>query len=262
VDDSRAEGLSRRISLAIAWVPVGGALVLGLFATAYRPAFCWLMSEDHPLEWLQFAVCALTVVVTGVTVIALVRQGRPGVAAVFLVFCAGALVLSGEEISWGQRIFTYDAAPLSGINSGTELNFDDALSGQLAESTFKLVELSLALGGTLLAIVARGRAPRSTVEVARLLAPPLIWVPAFALSFAFLLFRFTVDSGLNNTAVLFTEWAELCLYAGLLGLAISAYRRVTARSLGWILAGAVGVGLISALLALVTMVRDIFPGPA
>ena len=59
--DAAVEGISARWSGALLRLPAIGIALFGAPYVVARPSFYWLLREDHPVEWAQFALpCAAT----------------------------------------------------------------------------------------------------------------------------------------------------------------------------------------------------------
>lgn len=219
-------GVPSRLAWWIAALPLVGGIPVAA-TRVHWGLFVWLLREDHPIEWLQFAMCMIASVLAGMTAINFARRGRWILAATFAVFCLGAFVLGAEEISWGQRAFAI-ATPsdIAAENDQEELNLHNLTGlGFDISDVFKGVELLMGLGGAVLPFLTRLHPPRLTRDLFRALSPPLFLTPLFAFAAAYRAMRFalTVIGRTPDAAVMFTEWAELCLYLGLAGLAAFAY---------------------------------------
>ncbi len=105
--DAQDWGLASRQALLLALLPC----VLALVAAAtvpIRPLYRWLVAEDSLIEWLQF-LCLLgaSIFLTRLT-FRLHRTGHRRMALLYGLVTLAAWFLTGEEISWGQRIFGWD----------------------------------------------------------------------------------------------------------------------------------------------------------
>lgn len=224
--DAAGIGVGPRWAWSLVALPfVGGFVVAATWV--HWPLFVWLLQEDHPIEWLQFAMCMITSAVAGLAAVGYARRREWLLAAVFAVLCLGAFVLGAEEISWGQRAFSIATpAGIAAENDQEELNIHN-LSGLGIDISdmFKVVELLLGLGGAVLPLLTRLGRPRIRWALLRAVSPPLFLVPVFAFAGSYRALRFALMlTGHNpDAAVLYTEWAELCLYLGLAGLAVAAY---------------------------------------
>jgi uncharacterized membrane protein len=217
--DAAAEGLSRRWTWRIFWAPViGGAVCIATLPR--RSVFDHLVQEDGPFEWIQFALCVLTAVVTATVAVRFMRRGNTPAALVFALFALSMCALAGEEISWGQRVFAFDTpGSLQTLNHQQEFNVHDIDAVVPIEEMLKAVQMLVALGGVGLAVLNRLAPYRVTAPMARLLAPPLFMLPCFALAFAYRFARFFLVPE-YDAVVGFQEWAEICLYFGLAVMAV------------------------------------------
>jgi hypothetical protein len=139
--------------------------------------------EDGPVEWAGFAcylVAGLVAVETGWR-----RRWDRRAAVVALVFGVLLLVIAGEEVSWGQRIFDVETpAALVDSNRQDELNVHN-IDG--IQDKVVVGQLSLALLGALFPWVARRPEARAAVpfflgylayRLMRGAATLLDWAPA------------------------------------------------------------------------------------
>jgi hypothetical protein len=225
--NARAIGVSQRTARWAFWVPlVGAVLVAATFG--HRRAYYWLLAEDHPVEWLQFALVFAGSLLALLAAFRLFRQGDRFGGVLLTVFALGMFVIAGEEISWGQRVFAFGTpSDLASVNNEREFNVHDITKGVPLQSAFKLVELLLGfLGSAVPLYLARTRRVLRS-RAWRLLTPPLFLVPSFALVFAYRLGRFVTDTHRYSAAVRFQEWPELTLYFGLAVVAYLAYETLT-----------------------------------
>lgn len=126
----------------------------------------------------------------------LAGRGNPGPAVLLVLVALGCLVLAGEEISWGQRVFgVVTPAELAGVNHQAELNVHNANVGIPSESLFKLFAFAMGLAGVGPALLARR--PRGPLNRTSwwLIAPPLLTVPGFAAMALYQPFIFVLPLG-------------------------------------------------------------------
>jgi len=84
--------------------------------------FDWLRSEDGPLEWLQFIEYVLSSLLA--VLIFLRRKKKKEINSIVWLFVAFlALIVAGEEISWGERITGIGINSISDLNVQGETNF-------------------------------------------------------------------------------------------------------------------------------------------
>jgi hypothetical protein len=222
-EDAAAWRLRLGAAVAIAVAPV--ALSVGVAAAhVYHPLYRFLTAEDSVLEWTQFFSMAAAAVVLGAIAWRLFRQRDLRWAAFFAAGALAAVIIAGEEISWGQRVFGL-ATPdiLDDVNTQGEANLHN-VSGVLRTLNFGwMVGAGLLTVLPLIALLPqvadRARAWRTSYRI----IPPLALVPAFAIPFAYRFARFVRSGGTSGS---FAEVVELCLYLGLLVFAILILRRI------------------------------------
>ena len=84
--------------------------------------FDWLRSEDGPLEWLQFIEYLLSSFLA--FLIFLRRKKKKEINSIVWLFIAFlALIIAGEEISWGERLTGIGINSISDLNVQGETNF-------------------------------------------------------------------------------------------------------------------------------------------
>lgn len=222
VADARAERVSPRWAWRVFWTPlVGGVLVAATFAV--RPLYYALLSEDHLLEWLQFALCGLASVSAALALPGLLHRRRWLTATVVLLMALGCAGLAGEEISWGQRVFGF--AGTAGLhNRQGEFNLHNVESenGLPVEELFRIIELGIGLVGALLPLLTRWQPARLRGSFWRTVSPPLFTVPCFLAVFGYRFFRLLVPAEIS-ALVKYQEWAEICLYGGLAVMTVLIY---------------------------------------
>jgi hypothetical protein len=228
---------------------VGGAAVSA--TVVHKPLFHWLLQEDHPVEWIQFTLLAFTVVAAALGAVRMARRGDYVAAALFVVFAFGALVLAGEEISWGQRVFGLgEPGVLVGVNDQHELNLHDIKTASIsvdelsdyASIAMSAVLLLLSVGVRLPAALTGRRGRRLERTWIAAVSPALAFVPALALSAVYPWGQLVPAIGRSGAFWYLEEWSELCRYLALAGLAavvLAAYRgRGSAGALGTLAPGA------------------------
>ena len=84
--------------------------------------FDWLRSEDGPLEWLQFIEYLLSSIVA--LLIFVRRKKKKEInSLIWLLIAFLALIIAGEEISWGERLTGIGINSISDLNVQGETNF-------------------------------------------------------------------------------------------------------------------------------------------
>ena len=218
------------IAVALAWTLIIAPLVLMavmiVLAAVDVDLFHFLIDEDHPIEWAQFFAIAAAAVAFAIAAIRARRHGRRGLMVLYLLIGVACVVVAGEEISWGQRIFGWGTpAALEDVNHQGEANIHNI---GVVQRAFNLGELAAGLYGAALAIL--WAVPRIRARLARLdpiLVPPLCLVALFVLPFVYRSIRLILLPDVGERGVELGEVPELTFYVGLLVVGIA-----TARILG------------------------------
>jgi hypothetical protein len=187
-----------RISTRRVWGIVLAPLILavGSFALFFvsRRFFLWLLGEWRPIELLQVMFYALAGLLAFLIGLRLWRDQQRAIAVLYLFAGLGFVFISGEEVSWGQpvfrRIFSWwpDRNMLRDINVQGETTIHNlrSLSG-----LFNWVFFVIALYGVFSPLLFRVQRLRDDPRL-RLLAMPMITMPAFMLTAAFMVIRLFV----------------------------------------------------------------------
>lgn len=67
--------------------------------------YLWLVDEDCPIEYLTSALYFLSAILATYIAKSFLTQSRTFLGASYALLACGMFFISGEEISWGQRIF-------------------------------------------------------------------------------------------------------------------------------------------------------------
>ena len=109
----------------------------------------WFAREDGALEWASVAMF-LTSATMAAAARSLARLGHSRLGSFHLLLAIALLLISMEEISWGQRLFGWSTPEvLTGANEQNETNFHN-ITG------FERVLYSGLLYGSLMALVGAG----------------------------------------------------------------------------------------------------------
>ena len=84
--------------------------------------FDWLRSEDGPLEWIQFIEYLLGAFLAFLIFIKQKKKTEIN-SIIWLLFAFLFFVISGEEISWGERLTGVGLERISNLNVQGETNF-------------------------------------------------------------------------------------------------------------------------------------------
>lgn len=211
--DSRAWGLAPRQALLLALLP----FILAVVAAAtvpFKELYLWLVDEDSLIEWLQVLCLLGACIFLPLITLGLLRAGRLGITLLYAVVTLGVWFLTGEEISWGQRIFGWDTPEdVNAVNRQGETNLHN-LRGVQELVPYAMLLASLYGACAPLVRAALG-SPREHVASKHLLVPPLFLVPAFLLAAGYRLFRLLIWPEPTFVLSEYGEVMELCLYLGL-----------------------------------------------
>lgn len=146
--DIEAWKLSPRQAVAVFLVPIAITLTLAIARTLDRNLAFAAVSEDHVVEWLQFAGYAAAGVLAALSTRTFLERNNAVPAAACLIFAIGCLFVAGEEIAWGQRLLGYETSTaLREVNTqgATTVHNVDAL-----QRPFQGVLLLIGLYGTVI----------------------------------------------------------------------------------------------------------------
>jgi len=213
--------LSQQAVRALLLTPVAVHALLLALIVVDDPAFRWVTQEDGLIEWLQ--VAALLVGAGAFVVLAwrLRRSGRPIAIAAALVAAVGILIVAGEEISWGQRIFGWvTPAVLQAENVQGETNLHNLHAAALI---VRVSQLAGAAYATLLPLALLFWRP-SRRWLDPVLVPPIALLGFFAPLGIYWLLRVPLVPSFTMTR--FSEVPELTFYTGLALIGILNVRRL------------------------------------
>jgi len=222
----RQYAVSRRAAIALLVVPFVGAVLVALTGF-WNPLFDLLTAEDHIFEWGQFFSWVVIVLAGTAMALRVWATSHRGVALLWAIVALGALVIAGEEIAWGQRLFGLETPEaLARVNRQGEITVHNIGSWGLA---FDAVFIVAGLYGAGTAFWFRHYRPPQDQHLVDLLVPPVFLVSLFI---AVPLYK-AIRAGLWLFGVPsfddYAEYIELCLVFGLACFSILALRRQRAR---------------------------------
>jgi len=236
-------GYARRASGAAAFsIACPLVLILGALLESQAPTMYYeLVQEDGPLEWATFWAFVLAAALAA-------RAAVPAGGAWRLVylggFALGCLLVALEEISWGQRLFSFRPPELFlSRNYQQELNLHNLAGSDLRRAALQALLLGF---GVLLPLAGR------LGPTARWLSHRQIPVPAVILAPGFLLAATLYEwYPWHNTG----EWVECLAGLGFLAAGWDVARREAASGFG-------AVGVLLAALALGSATPALVPADA
>jgi hypothetical protein len=211
--DSEAWRIPPRQARWLVLIPFIIAVVVAA-ALPFKDFYLWLVNEDSLIEWLQFACLLAASIFLPLITVYLVRAKRWGIAVLYGVVTLGVWFLTGEEISWGQRIFGW-ATPesLNEVNRQGETTVHNIRGVQeLVPAAMLLASLYGAAAPLVWSAVGKRW---ENLKSKRLLIPPLCLVPAFLLAAGYRLFRLLIWPEPTFVISEYAEAMELSLYLGL-----------------------------------------------
>ena len=206
-DEARWWTISGRLAVAIFIVPLAGVALLALVTPAHG-VYHFLVREDSVVEWLQVAGYAVAAVAAGIA--AKRTNGLQRVA--FAGLALGCLLLLGEEISWGQRIFGFDTPlHIAKENRQGELTFHN-LDDE--SDAFAYGQLVIGVAGAIV----------PWLLVRRWWVPPRFLSSAFLVLGVYWLVRLRFEPYPHYDFAKFSEWPETCF-----SLAVGVFAVLTVR---------------------------------
>jgi hypothetical protein len=208
-------------------LPIVGGLAVAVMRL-HSGLFFWLVDEDSVLEWGQFGLFLVAVVMGALAVWRFATAGRRNEAIAFVIFVLGCILVAGEEISWGQRILGLETPDvLMDANVQAELNTHNLSAVRIG---LKFAMIGVGLYGFVVPWVLRVRESQLGPRLG-LAVPPLFLTSSFLMLAAYNLGRLVFfPSGFfgveqNYTLGRFGEWPEFCLSLALALYASLIWRR-------------------------------------
>lgn len=180
--------LSRRAVLWLAGAPFLIAAAGVLAALVGKDVYKWFTGEDRFAETLQVVCYALALGFCMVVCARLWRDGRRGLALLYVGVACGLIFMVGEELSWGQRIFGWGTpAAFQDVNKQGQTNLHNIYG---VGATFKWLQLLVGAYGTLMPLVVlRSRSLDRYRETLTYLAPHFTLIGYFVLLFVWRIYR-------------------------------------------------------------------------
>lgn len=172
------------IGLLPLFIAVGGVIL----AEIGKSIFKWVAQEDGITEYLQVAFYLASLLMALLVTRRQWRSSNRVIAVLYGIFSLGLFFLTGEEISWGQRLFGWETpSEIAAINEQAETNLHN-LQGMT--DLFKWVQLLVGMYGTLLplGVLVWVKSERLKRLAAQLVPHPVL-IPYFALLFVWKLYR-------------------------------------------------------------------------
>ncbi len=220
--------LPRRWTAALLAVPLV-VVPLGLLAAlTEHPVFYALTVEDGPVEWAQVGALLITGVTSAIIAGRAWTAGARSATALAAMSAVAALVIAGEEISWGQRLLgLVTPAALEAINEQGETTIHNIGAFSTASN---LVQFGAAGYGAVLPLLALLPSVPARIRDAYVVPPIALW-SFFLGPFLYWAARIPVEPWRAVRRA--SEITEMSFYAGLALFALFSLRRLQAqRDLG------------------------------
>ncbi len=171
-----------------------GYLLLQIFSVAIFPSLMLVFAslhlyyyrditkEDALIEWLTVAVLLLAAVLAIMQAVK-ARRGANTYFWFYILFAMACVLFALEEISWGQRIFGLESSQYFMEHSDQkEINIHNVINLRYGVRTKHIAAWALLAYGAILPVLVLNRWVRSLTGRLRIIVPPLVLVPGFALA--------------------------------------------------------------------------------
>lgn len=219
-------GISLRAARWIFWIPIVGAVLTAL-ARVDRKLYRFLLEDDGPVEWAQFACFVLAFLAGARIAVLRWRSGQKLQGLLYVGFTLAMFFIAGEEIAWGQRILGLPTPEaLLDVNKQGEITLHN-IGEVLRPINFAMLMIG-AFGSVAYVLNQKLRIGRWWSQADYLFVPPFFLAPAFFVVFVFRLVRFTVWRSSGFSVTKYGEWVEFCLAMALFLFASLNARRLAA----------------------------------
>lgn len=164
-------------------------MFVGAASALFGKQFYLLVTgEDGIAENIQVFIYVITLVLALITVRSHWRAKEYFIASLYVVLCVGLVFLTGEEISWGQRIFGWGTTGVfAEINQQQETNLHNIRGVQ---DLFKWIQLLVGAYGVFLPLlVKRVRVFPALRKVLAAITPHESLIPYFGAMFFWKVYR-------------------------------------------------------------------------
>jgi len=186
-----------------------------------------LTEEDGVVEWLQVVALAIAVGAYLMLTRRHWRGDRRLTAVMSIAVALGAVVIIGEELSWGQRILGLVTPPaLDALNEQGEANLHNIRYVATTSRLLQFTVVGYGLLGPLLTLLPG--VPRRLTD--SFFLPPLALMGFFLGPFVYWIVRIPVEP--TSTIFRLSEITELSAYSGLAALGLLSLWRLRGGSVG------------------------------
>lgn len=217
--------LSRAWVATIVLLPVAlGASAVGL-AIASRDVYLWMTKEDGAVESVQLLLFASACVLSFLVAHRHQRERQSFLGALYYLLGAALIVICGEEISWGQRIFGWDTPEALATNRQSESNIHNIPQ---VEAAIRLAQVIVGAAGVVLPLLMLRRTFLPPYRaLLSWLVPHFTLIPYWGTVMAWRLYRLIWPHPIAYSFALirFNEIVEMILALALFFFVFYQYRR-------------------------------------
>ncbi len=135
-----------------------------------------LMSENGPIELMQWIVITLALIVCLITLPKISVKDKPWLFAWVALTALGSLYISGEEVSWGQHFLNWDTPSYwAVVNDQQETNLHNTTSW-LDQKPRLILIIGIALGGIIFPLLQKFK-PGVLPGKFSILYPTMLFMP-------------------------------------------------------------------------------------
>jgi hypothetical protein len=160
------------------WIPLILLGIQAVFEVSFTSKeLASLMSENGPVELLQWVIITLALGVAALTLVRIDPRRSPWLFAWVLIAALACFYVAGEEVSWGQHFLNWDTpAYWQAVNDQHETNFHNTTSW-LDQKPRLILFAGIIVGGLVFPLLKRFR-PGILPERFAILYPPAQLIPA------------------------------------------------------------------------------------
>ena len=204
-------------------VPLAGSLLL-LATAPSRALFVGITHEDGVLEWAEVAAWLLVIPFALAMFWHLWHDdGRRWLAMPYLLLALGAIFVTGEEISWGQRILGIDTP--SSIRSENEQGETTLHNMRSVHQEYRLALFLVGAYGSIFVYAAGDWVQRRWPDAFNLYLPPLFLTSGFLVQAIYRGMRLLWIHEPTIYLWGFAEWPEFCMPMAIAAFAVLNLRR-------------------------------------
>lgn len=218
-------GINGRLAHLSFWGSLLGSIFF-IVIRLHKGTFRFLLDEDGPVETVQAIFFAGTALCAIGAAIWATRTKRHDQFVLFLLMALAMIFVTGEEISWGQRIFGWETpADLAEINKQNETTLHNI--GEVLSVVNIGMMVVGAVGSVAYLLNKRLRLERYWQELNYFLVPPFFLAAPMFIVFAYKFVRLVFLPESTFTLTKYSEWVELCFAYSLLIFTYINYRRLS-----------------------------------